>query len=231
MVSRRSILSAVPAALAFLAGCSTPANSTHNTKFDLDKWRLQLPVNNDGKLSGAMRTISPARTFKPWFEATSDQLKFVCPAVGATSPNSTSPRTELAESTKWFLEKGGTMAATVKITRMPVNSKMTIGQVFHDDQLLRLRYWADGSIEVAGSRITSQIVGKIPVGTTFSYFVDVKGTTLTLKINGTTVFTRSVSQWAGQLLYFKAGAYCHADAGTDPKAQFKATFTELKISH
>jgi hypothetical protein len=216
-------------------GCSSSGGggggSVPSSKFELGKWRIQLPVNDAGNFSGSMKIVNPARTVKPWFIASQDKLEFTCPAKGATSPGSKSPRTELAENNTWFLEKGGTLSAILTVNEIPSGGGMCVGQVWQRDQALRLVVYPDGSIFADGNYIDSALVAKVPLGTSFTYRAVVKGMILTLDINGARVWERDVSAWVGQKMYFKAGAYCGAANVADPKALFKATFTDLKISH
>jgi hypothetical protein len=199
--------------------------------FDLGKWRIQLPVNGSGGFSGDMRIVNPAKTVAPWFIAYPDRLEFTCPAKGATSPSSPSPRTELAENNTWYMERGGTMAAVVTVHAVPSNL-VTIGQVWNKDPALLLRVNGDGYIIATTRWLPDTWVANVPLGTPFSYYVGVNSDrVLWLDINGVTVWWRDMTPWVGRKMYFKAGTYTHATPGTDPNALYKATFTYLKIAH
>lgn len=236
--NRRNILISSGGLLAFLAGCSggggggssSGGGSSPSSKFDLKKYRIQLPVNENGDLSGSMHYINPAKTVKPWFIHSADKLEFTCPVKGATSGGSNSPRTELRENYEWKLEEGGWMEARLAVTAIP-SGQVCVGQVWNEDQALRLYVTSGGLIQSASEYQTRKTVGNIPLGQYFTYRVEVKDKVLTLFINGTQVQQYSVHQWAGKRMYLKAGTYCSALSGTDPKAEFKATFTDLKIGH
>jgi hypothetical protein len=199
--------------------------------FDLGKWRIQLPVNSSGGLSGDMKIVNPAKTVAPWFIAWPDRLEFTCPAKGATSPGTTSPRTELAENNRWLMERGGEMHAALTVDAIPPNGGMIIAQVWNRDEALMLDVYPDGSMFVFSHGIPVTYVGNVPIGTPFTYRVEVAGGGLRLDINGQMVFWRSTAPWIGKKFYFKAGAYCGADAVADKTALFKSTFTFLKIFH
>lgn len=227
------IIGFVLSILFLVVSCSTVDNKSDasDSKFKLDKWELQLPVNSFGLQMGDMSTIEPAKTVEPWFVASKDKLKFVCPIKGATSANTESPRTELKELKDWSLEEGGVLKATLSVDQIP-SGGVTIGQVWSQSQPLRLRVKDDGKITAAGGGYdSSETVGTVKFGETFTYRVEVKGEVLDLYINDVKAWTRSMSAWKGKKMYFKAGAYCSASEGTNSDERFKVTFFELKVTH
>lgn len=80
-------------------------------------WKLQLPVNKDGKRSGRMWMTTP-RVFKPWFygRLSGKHTTHIDGTPCATSPNSSGCRTELRQVKEW---KKGHLTGKLKVTKMP----------------------------------------------------------------------------------------------------------------
>jgi hypothetical protein len=133
---------------------------------NLTNWRLGLPVDAKGGITGTSHTIEKLQNYvhdKFFFRAKDGALVFTAMAEGATTSGSKYARSELREMNgdkraSWTLKEGGTMTATLKINEAPktkagLDGRMVIGQIHgeikdaagKDKELVRL-YWENGKI-------------------------------------------------------------------------------------
>ena len=143
--------------------------------FDLSKWKLTLPVDEDYfdddggdgnflddsayEVKGTALEGFESEYF--YFDPVEGGLVFRTPVEGAkTSSNTRYARTELREMdgldrAAWTLDEGGTMSATLKVTEMAAEydgdpSRIVIGQIHgQTDELVRLYYNSDGEFYFA----------------------------------------------------------------------------------
>lgn len=183
--------------------------------FDLSRFKLTLPVNSSGGLSGTSKEIGPQQlaTYQSdWFKTSADgAMQFTTPVVGAkTSSNTSYTRTELRELNadgslaKWTVAQGGKLAATVAVNQMPVAdggklSRIVIGQIHGpDDELCRLYFDQAGKLYYGNDKSPSSEVFRdlkdaagrvtsIPLGARFDYSIIVAGGRLVVSVthNGT----------------------------------------------
>jgi len=206
---------------------STPAalSRTLNPKaapggnFDLSKWELQLP-------SGSRFTTIPSSRLQGadgyqdlyfYTDQSDGAMTFMDPETGVTSPGSKHPRTELREVTRgWPASGSNILSIREKVTRL--SHTTAIGQIFQappapSKPLLELLYESDGTIKALlentnqGGSSTLHTVGKVPVGTLFSYSLSLTGTTITVTINDKPTRLTMPSSFEGERFYFKAGNY------------------------
>jgi hypothetical protein len=223
--------------------------------FDLSLWELQEPVG----AAGAPTTISPAALEGPggfrdsyFFTDPNDgAMTLWDPENGVTTADSSYPRSELREmnadgsTANWPITGTNTLSATLAVTGVPdhvcvgqihLETALQAGLAASTKPLLELYYYATGDIQLGiendptGGQ-TSHPITNVPLGTTFSYTVQLTGDgTITLVLDGaTTTFTMPPS-FNGYGQYFKAGDYDQT-AGTDAAIGATVKFYALQISH
>lgn len=130
--------------------------------FDMKKlkdWKLALPVDAKGGITGFARQVTNLAAFSDpdYFYADGDNsLVFRAMAEGATTSGSKYARSELREmiagkEAAWQLKTGGTLTAMLKVSEVPTvrdpkrERKIVIGQIHgKDEELVRLYYVSDG---------------------------------------------------------------------------------------
>lgn len=221
--SRRQMLAAVVGTVASLglgrglgsvfaqesAGGSAPApaqaipgaSAAPRTNIDLSRWKLSLPVNKHGQLSGRVDAAEVSQLagfqYPPFFVVTSSSITFAAPTHGARTGGSKYPRCELREMDgqgnplHWTVSDHGRLSASVQINNVPatedqVTGKLVIGQVHGpSDELCRL-YYDNGNAyfinDKAGATRKETVLQlyssqgnspNIPVGSRLSYLIDV----------------------------------------------------------
>ncbi len=210
-----------------------PYNSDN---FDLQNWKLTLPVDSSGGTSGDALEIKDLDNYESthFYDAPDGAMVFSASANGATTSGSSYPRSELREMDRgelaaWRLSEGGTMTATLKVDQVPTLSdgdrgRIIVGQIHgQDEELIRL-YWDNNTVyfmnDQAGPdndetkfafRSSDGGTPSISLGETFGYKIDARGTTLKVEIHADgKVYTSTStinSVWQYDEFYFKAGAY------------------------
>lgn len=163
------------------------------------------------------------------------------PATGWTTSGSLHPRVELRETATWSTSGTNVIDATLTVTKVPDHT--AVGQIFQGSgpskPLCELQVDANGTINLLlentnqGGNATDHKVGSVPVGTRFTYEMSLKGTTITVKINGVaSAFTMDPS-FDGENFYFKAGDYDQTAVSGTPVTSTSTVvkFYALKITH
>jgi hypothetical protein len=223
--------------------------------FDLSHWKLQEPVG----LPGSPTAIGPAALRGPngfqdnyfFTDKIDGAMTFWDPENGVTTPNSNYPRSELRElnadgsQANWPVTGTNTMSATLAVTQVP--DHVCIGQIHcgtalqsgltaTTKPLLELYYYSNGDIKLgiedspSGSQ-TSHNITNIPLGTKFSYTIQLTGDgTIALVLNGTTYTFTMPPSFIGYGEYFKAGNYDQS-VGNDPTVGAMVKFYALQVTH
>ena len=234
-----------------IGGGSLNPNVAPGGNFDLSIWELQEPIGS----AGSPTTILPSQLQGPngfhdtyfFTDPTDGSMTFWDPEKGVTTPNSKFPRSELREMTAagatadWPTSGTNTLSATLKATEIP--SHVCVGQIHVGTgtpssvrPLLELFYYATGAIDLAieqtpaGGNEVSHSVGKVAVGTQWSYEIDLSGSTITMIINGTPQMFPMPSSFAKENMYFKAGDYDQS-SGSSTTVGAKVQFYSLKVVH
>lgn len=191
-------------------------NSAPGRNFDLSLWKITLPIDSSGGMSGTAMEVKPLPKDyekEPYFYTASDGgMIFMAPVNGATTSGSKYPRSELREmkadgnKAAWTVEQGGKLAATLAVNELPVKSdgskgRVVVGQIHGpDDELCRL-YYDNGQLsfydDKAGSspketqfilKSSSGQVTQIPLNAKFSYSIvaDKSNLTVTAQYNDVT---------------------------------------------
>ena len=240
------------------AGIGGPTNGTLNAavapggNFDLSLWELQEPIGS----SGSPTTISPLQLAGPngfhdmyfFTDPMDGAMTFWDPESGVTTPNSKFPRSELREMTAagapadWAIAGMHTLSATLKATEIP--NHVCVGQIHlgtgspsSTKPLLELFYYATGAIVLAieqtpaGGNEVQHSVGKVAMGTKWSYVIGLSGNNITLSIDGGAAQPFTMSPTFNQEhMYFKAGDYDQSSGGSTTVGA-KVQFYSLKIFH
>ncbi len=197
----------------------------------LDGWKLTLPVAGP---KGTAAGVDPARFSPPWLtQDPSGGLAFWAPAGGATTPNSSHPRTELVGLDVFPAGSGPhALTASLSVAQVPAAGQdVIIGQIHGAEKInsvpfIMLHYRA-GIIEVVVKRGQSgsasdrfPLLYGVPLGERFDFGIRDNG-------NGTYTFTAShgterasrdaplPAAFEDATVRFQAGAYQQSDA--DPR--------------
>ncbi|MBJ6124488.1 polysaccharide lyase family 7 protein [Microvirga splendida] len=227
--------------------------------FDLSNWKITLPVDSSGGLSGnamEVKNLSTYQNSKYFYTAADGAMTFVAPVDGATTSGSSYARSELREmngtaNAAWNLKTGGFMSATLEVDAAPIRDGMggriIVGQIHgQDDELVRL-YWENGKLYFANDQAGSNnsetkfyfvnASGQQPsvsLDERFSYTINAKGSTLEVTIFADGQVYKSVSAinsvWQSDTFYFKAGAYLGANE-TNGTGYGQTSFYALNFNH
>jgi len=228
--------------------------------FDLTRWKLCLPIDEDGGTTGTAFEILDLSGFEHssyFYTAEDGAMVFRAITDGALTKGTTCARSELREMdgtslAAWTLDEGGTMTATLEIDEAPQTSDGTAGRIVvgqihgSEDELVRL-YWENGEVYFKNDKAgddnepvkfaLTNANGETPeisVGEQFSYQVDVQGDVLTVIVyaDGDTYasVTTVSSAWQDDQFYFKAGAYL-GNNETNGTGAGQVSFYGLDFSH
>ena len=223
--------------------------------FDLSLWELQEPVG----AAGSPTTIGPVALEGPngfqdsyfYTDPTDGAMTFWDPENGVTTANSSYPRSELREmnadgsEANWPLSGTNTLSATVAVTQVPdhvcigqihLGTAIQAGLASSTKPLLELFYYQNGDIKLGiedsptGGQTSHDFVN-VPLGTTFSYTIQLTGDgTITLDVDGATSTFTMPSSFVGYGQYFKAGGYDQT-VGSDATIGATVKFFALQVSH
>jgi Ca2+-binding RTX toxin-like protein len=219
------------------------ASATPGSNFDLDDWKLQLPVDADGGFLGRYTEVKVLDTYTSdyFFTGSDGAMVLRAPVEGVTTGGSNYARSELREligtaNAAWDLNQGGYLTVAMQVDEVPTKfdgteAKVVIGQIHGGDhQLVRLYwdhgtvYWVNGRNEVQARDAIYEFkdangnTPKVDLNETFTYTMDVKGHDLSLSLvaDGKT-YTSSIAiggGWDDNLFYFKAGLYLGSNETT-----------------
>jgi hypothetical protein len=211
-------------------------NVPPGTNFDMSIWSLQLPTGSGTSPTTIINTALAAGYTSTYFQTdtTSGALDFYTPEANGCihTSGSTSCRSELREVTPagvdaaWPDTGSNTLSGDLVVTKVAGDPKgVVFGQIHFasavsSKPLIELFYGAKGDINAGveqslgggNEKLTS--LGTVPVGTRFTYVIDLSNNVLTVTINGKA--TKIPNPFASNLTYyFKAGAYGQGTAPGD----------------
>lgn len=215
----------------------------------LGGWKLTLPVDSAGSLSGTAKQLGTAAITDPWLMRNVDgSLTFWAPSSGATTANSEHARTELVSTNDWTFGSGvHTLSATVSVSQVPQsNPDICVGQVHGGGSIKSIPFvmlhYRDGNIVVIVKQVlhgsSSQsitLLTGVPLNGTFSYTITDNGDGslgLSATYNGQTQKTTAqvVQAFMGTDQRFQAGDYQQATSGTSASDGGRVTFYSLSVS-
>jgi hypothetical protein len=234
-------------------------NVAPSGNFNLSNWKLTLPVDSSGGISGTaveVQNLSGYQNSKYFYTAPDGAMVFYAPVNGATTSGSSYARSELREmngSSKaaWNLSTGGFMSATLEVDAAPMRDgqghKLVIGQIHgQDDELVRL-YWQDNKLYFANDQSGSDnkehnftfkaddgSAPDVSLNEKFSYTINAKGNVLDVDVyaDGKVYHSHTTinSVWQSDTFYFKAGAYLGANE-TNGSGYGQTSFYALSFNH
>jgi hypothetical protein len=181
-------------------------------------------------------------------DPTDGAMSFWDPENGSTTANSNYSRSELREmdpngsAANWATSGTHKLSATVKATVIP--DHVAVGQIHigsgsppSTKPLLELFYFATGAIELmieqspAGGNGIRHPITSVPLGTKWSYVIQLSGNTISLTVNGGAAQTWPMSPTYNQEgMYFKAGDYNQTSSSSSTVGA-KVQFYALKVFH
>lgn len=130
----------------------TPSQSPATGAVDLSGWKLTLPVEGD---SGKAANVEPAQATDPWLTWGAQGLTFTAPLQGATTANSSHPRTELINLTDFTAGDSGqhTLRAQLSVDQAPPDTgDVIVGQLHGSADLKSVAFvmlhYTNGTIRV-----------------------------------------------------------------------------------
>lgn len=226
------------------------------SKFQLKHWKLTLPVDSTGAHGGHASEVSATKLAAGFTDShfqvdPSGALVFWCPVNGATTDDTEFPRCELREmltqedpSVNWRSRGTHLLAARCRVTAVPSNPKVVIGQIHGYSKsgkarpLIKLQYFK-GRIEALvkssptkGKDITL-VWPQVGLSHDFTYQIKLQDGVLSVTVNGkeqTEDIVKNDPAWADQTFYFKAGAYPQDNEGPATEGA-RVVFSDLRVSH
>ena len=221
----------------------------NNTGVSLSGWKLTLPVDAGGDLSGKAQQLRVAAATSPWLVRNADgSLTFWAPSAGATTPNSRHSRTELVSGSGFaFGAATRTLAATLEVTQVQVKAPdIIVGQIHGNGAINSVAFvmvhWRSQSIVVVvknamsgSSSQTSTLLSGVPLGARFSYAITDDGDgalTVTATCDGRTnrMNVRVPAVFLGSDVRFQVGDYQQATAAVSPADGGRVTFYSITAS-
>jgi len=181
---------------------------------DLSAWKLELPI--DGSDSGPYAdVVDPTKSYLPHFRLYESNLQFITPLTGATTPNATSPRTELKQKNSW---SSGELVLYATVRHVEAD-RTVITQVWSDSYggpfLGTIYDKSTNEIWVREHRLTGgwdkgHAFAAPKMGEAFRLVVKVEPAKWSVTLNGETV-SKAFSGWSKFKFKFGAygGAYVH----------------------
>lgn len=215
-----------------------------SSKFNINNWKLTLPVDTGGGSGGRAAEVTRLTGFEDvrHFHLGPDGSMILTALVdGATTSGTKYARSELREMSNgseaaWNPAQGGVMTATLSVNELPVLTsgaagKIIIGQVHGEDEELVRLYYDDGHLyfvnDQAGAKNSEMhfefanakgAAPSVELGEKFSYKIEVtsKLVTVTILADGETYVASTAvnAVWKDDKLYFKAGVYMGVNKDT-----------------
>ena len=212
--------------------------------FNLAPFTLQLPTGSSGSVdtkSGSQLEGGYTNQYYFYTDSGDGAMVMMDPQVGWTTSGSLHPRVEFRENATWSTGGTNVLDATLKVTKVPSNT--AIAQIFQGSgpskPLCELQYSSSGAVKLflentnQGGGGTTTTIDTVPLGTQFTYQMTLKGSTITVKVNGTTKTFTMDSSFNGETFYFKAGNYDQSAVSGTPQTSpgTVVKFYALKITH
>ncbi|WP_169560639.1 polysaccharide lyase family 7 protein [Nevskia ramosa] len=251
-------LAAIALLFSSTVGAATATSTAPKLMIDLSKFKLTLPVNSTGGITGKAVDVKPTEltgtpgyASKYFYTDTTGAVVFYSPANGATtSPGEGSDhtRSELREiytgagTTEWTNAVGGTMTASLRVDQVADKSgKAIIGQIHGLSSMMILVYYnvPKKTIEVryftSPDNKTSQTfvaASNVNLGAKINYKIQWIGSSVSVMVNGSTFNKVTPAAWNKVPVYFKAGAYSStSNVGNPDSAATQVCFYSLNIQH
>jgi hypothetical protein len=215
----------------------------------LSGWKLTLPVDKAGDLSGKAEELQTAAVTPPWLAREADgSLAFWAPAAGATTSNSEHSRTELVSDNDFTFGTGvHTLSAQLSVGQVPTTDPdICVGQVHGGGSMKSIPFvmlhWRNGSIvvivkeELHGSQSQSiTLLTGVPLNARFGYSITDEGNgTLGLSADydgrSYSTTTKVVPAFMGTDERFQVGDYEQAVSSSSASDGGRVTFYAIQAS-
>lgn len=237
-----------------LAQASSVTEMQPTAQIDLADWKLTLPIDAAGAKQGKPMEVMPdllvAGFQNEYFYRTEKgAIGFWCPVDGSTTKGTSYARCELREminpqddAVNWSLEGAHLLRASCRITQLPAQGKLVIGQIHGYSgtarPLVKLQYNKDRiealvKISPKSGKDQKLEFAKLPVDTNIRYEIKLAGGMLSITVNDaiqTVNVLENDPSWASETFYFKAGAYPQSKADSSQDGA-RIEFSELDIMH
>lgn len=198
---------------------------------NLANWKINLPVAGpDGSsqeiLQPDLATFADPRYF--YLNAAKDGVVFRCPTMGATTPNTRFPRTELRETNggeraAWS-SRVGTHTMLVTAAIVPDGAPVVCAQIHGENDVLMIRQRGPKITLLWGGRQYGDLTPSY-AGEKFTIRLVAAGGKVFVKYNAQEEITLP---WVSGDLYFKAGAYVQQHGGV---GQAEVVLYDLTVKH
>ena len=213
--------------------------------FDLAHWYLGLP--DTGSSSIQPSALEAGYTSQYFYTGTDGAMVFWAPVNGGTTSGSTYPRSELRElisgidnstNVNWSALGTHALTAQCRVTQVPSNGKVIIGQIHGGSTPLCKIYYSNGILytrvhtQPTGGSENQYEFGTTTLGGPINYELEVIDGVLRMTVNGITHTFDFVtgSNWGGSSFYFKAGSYCQDNVGQSDEGS-RVAFYSLNVNH
>lgn len=206
-------------------------------------WKLSLPEAND---KGDAASLEPASFKAPWMTPTPDAgLMFWAPTSGATTKNSSHPRTEL-QSLRYFNAGTGlhTLSASLTLLQLPQDGRgIILGQIHGAGKISSVPYVMlrvqDNKLRVVvkqvgkGSELINYpLLDNVGLNSPLDYTITDLGNgsmTFSATFNGQTRQTTAPvpAKFLGKTVRFQAGDYQQANDSAGPNDGGRVVFHRL----
>jgi len=246
------MITRIPLVAIFLVMCASVLNAAvpPASNFDLSHWKLTLPIDDDGGITGEATEIKnpQLQTYSSQFFYTGPDgaMVFWSPVQGATTANATDPRSELRElidprssTVNWPAEGTHILRAQCKVTQQPDSGAVMIGQIhgYPVQRLVKLQY-NNGQLQayirnkIASSGDT-KFTYTVATNALITYEIKVVDGVASVTVNGVTRshnFYATDSAWRNSKYYFKAGAYLQDNSGPVTEGG-RVSFYQISVNH
>jgi hypothetical protein len=198
------------------------------TSVSLAGWKLTLPLAGE---KGGAASVEPADSSPPWLTRQPDGvLAFWAPVVGARTPNSQHPRTELVSLTNFKAGSGQhTLTASAAVAQAPADTHdIILGQIHGADDIRSVPFvmlhYSAGTIRVVVKHAQSgsasdkyPLVTDVPLGAWFDFSIsdDGDGNMTFASTYGSKVRSMTVpipQPFRGATVRFQAGNYQQSES-------------------
>ena len=244
--------------LAPAAKSATATTVPPNLLFDLSRFKLTLPVDANGGVTGAAHTIrttqlngQPGYSSSYFYSDSNGAMVFYAPSNGAvTTPGVGSDHTRselrevygLAGATEWTNRQGGTLSARLRVNKVAVKSKDAVVAQIHglSNMMMLLAYNPTTKTVVAKlyptpdstMAVSYVVASNLILGAAIRYRIQWIGSNLSITVNQRVSNWLVSPAWNDIPVYFKAGAYSAApNVGNPAGDATKVSFYELDIRH
>ncbi|WP_186041998.1 polysaccharide lyase family 7 protein [Burkholderia gladioli] len=188
------------------------------SNFNLKPWTLQLPIGASGsvtQVNGDSLAAGFTNQFYFYTDKSDGAMVMMDPTRGWTTSGSQHPRTELREAKIWPTSGTNRLNATLTVVQVPKTT--AVAQIFQgtgpSKPLCELQVTSAGKVQLLledtnqGGQSHTYQIATVTIGQSFTYEMSLSGTTVGVKVNGTSKSFTMDSSFNGESFYFKAGNY------------------------